>query len=413
MHIKDSLKTAIKSISINKKRALLTMLGIIIGIGSVIIVMSVGAGAQSLITNQIKAVGSNLIGIFPGKAEEDGPPVSMMGITITSLKYDDIKALRKKNNVPHLVAAAPYVQGVNTIVYRERSIEGTFIGTNPDYLVVENGTVARGRFFNDEEVNAMTKVAVIGSQIEEDLFPGGNALGQRIKIKKESFEVIGIMEEQGVTGFTNKDTLVFVPVRTAQKLLLGINHVSFARAKIDEAENIPRAMEDIRIVLSERHNIDSPEDEDFTVRSQVEMLSVFTSVTDSIRYFLMAIAGISLLVGGIGIMNIMLINVAERTREVGLRMAIGAKKKDILFQFILEAVVITFIGGIIGITFGAIFSGTVAAIVAYLEYDWDYVVSLSSVLVGCTFSVVVGLIFGIYPAMQAAKLDPVEALRYE
>jgi putative ABC transport system permease protein len=299
------------------------------------------------------------------------------------------------------------------MIWQERNIFGTFIGTTSDYFAVENGSLQKGRFFTAEEEDTLAKMAVIGSKIKEDLFNNQDPIGQHFKIKKENFEVIGVMEEQGMSGFTNKDTLVVVPIKTAQKLLLGINHVSFVRVKINEADNIPSAVEDIKATLRDQHNIRPGEEDDFTIRSQAEMLKSFTSITDSVKLFLVAIAAVSLLVGGIGIMNIMLVSVAERTHEVGLRMAVGAKKADILGQFILESIVITFLGGLIGIALGAGLSGTIALIVNYLKYDWSYVVSWGSVVIAVGVSILVGLVFGVYPAREAADLDPVEALRYE
>jgi len=384
------------------------MLGIIIGIASVIIIMAVGAGAQSLILNQIKSAGSNLFAIFPGKADEEGPPASVMGITITTLKYEDIEALRKKSNVPHLLAIAPNVRGVGTVTWGSRHVDTTYIGTSVDYPEVEGVKLAQGRFFNKQEEKNIGRVAILGSQARENLFRGEDPIGKKIKIKKESFQVIGYLEPKGVSGFTNQDDMILIPITSAQKLILGINHISFARGKVDQEENTQQTVADVKATLTARHG-----DDDFTVRSQMQALEIFGSVTDGIRFFLAAIAAISLLVGGIGIMNIMLITVSERTREVGLRKAIGAKRKDILYQFLIEAIVITLTGGIIGIIIGVGFSFVVSVGVNYMGYDWDFIVSTQAILLACAVSVLVGLIFGMYPARRAAGMNPTQALRYE
>ena len=408
MNTYETFKTSFSRLRVNKKRSLLTMLGIIIGIASVIIIMAVGAGAQSLILNQIQSAGTNLFAIFPGKADEEGPPASLMGITITTLKYEDIAALRKKGNVPHLEAIAPNVRGVSTVTWGSRHVDTTFIGTSVDYPGVENVILEQGRFFNTLEEKNIGRVVVLGSQVKTNLFRDEDPIGKKVKIKKHTFQVIGYLEPKGVSGFTNQDDMVLIPITSAQKLILGINHISFARGKVDNEENIEQTVADVKAVLTARHG-----DEDFTVRSQMQALDIFGSVTDGIRFFLAAIAAISLLVGGIGIMNIMLITVSERTNEVGLRKAIGAKRKDILYQFLIESVVLTLTGGVIGIVIGVSFSALVSVGVKYMGYDWDFIVSLSSIFVACFVSILVGLVFGMYPAKRAAGMNPTAALRYE
>lgn len=413
MKLLESIHSSFKSIRAHKSRSFLTMLGIIIGIAAVIIVMSVGAGAQSLVLNQIQGIGSNLVGVLPGKAEDEGPPATIFGIVVTSLTYDDAKALAEKRNVKNVESVASYVQGVGTVQYKNQDVNSTFVGTTASFLEVESTTVSTGRFFDEAEEQSISRVAVLGSELAKDLFDNEDPVGKDIRIKKERFKVIGVMEERGTLFFVNQDTRVFIPLKTAQNLLLGIDHLSMIRIKVDKDENVHVATEEIRLTLRERHDIANPEEDDFTARNIQQAANVFTDVTNSLRFFLVAIAAIALFVGGIGIMNIMLVSVNERIREVGLRKAVGAKRVDILSQFLIETLTLSIVGGAIGIAIGALFSGAVAVGANFLGYEWTYVVTFGSVALATGFSLLVGLTFGIYPAWKAAQLDPLTALRYE
>jgi putative ABC transport system permease protein len=412
MNIFAEVKSVWNIIGRNKVRSFLTMLGIIIGIMSVIVVMSVGAGAQSLILNQVSSLGSNLVGILPGKSEDDGPPASAMGILITTLKNDDIKALVGPE-FPDVVAATGYVRGADTINWGDNKIDTNFVGVSTDLLKVEDTSVRDGRFFSDEEEKGMAKVAVIGSQVADELFAETDPVGKQIRIKKTPFTVIGVMTERGSSGFQNQDNQIFVPITTAQKLLLGIDYVSFGRVKIDTAEHVDKNMEYIRQVLRERHKITNPEEDDFSIRSTAQGLDALTNITNALKIFLSAIAAISLIVGGIGIMNIMLAAVQERTREIGLRKAVGATSRNIITQFLIETVGITFLGAAIGIVLGSLISFGAGKVAQSFGYHWDIVVSVGSIFTACIVGVSIGLIFGIVPARRASKLNPIEALRYE
>ncbi|MBI2037674.1 MAG: ABC transporter permease [Candidatus Magasanikbacteria bacterium] len=412
MNIFKEIHSVWNIIGRNKVRSFLTMLGIIIGIMSVIVVMSVGAGAQSLILNQVTSLGSNLIGVLPGKSEDDGPPAAAMGIVVTTLKYDDIKALTGPE-FPSIIAATAYVRGADTINWGENKTDTSFVGVSADLPNVEDTKIAKGRFFSEEEEKSLARVVVLGSQTAADLFDDINPIGKQIRIKKTSFTVIGVMTERGVSGFQNQDNQIYVPITTAQKLLLGINYVSFGRLKVDKAENVDKGVEYIKQVLRERHKITNPEEDDFSVRTTAQGLTTLTNITNALKIFLSAVAAISLIVGGIGIMNIMLAAVQERTREIGLRKAVGAKNSNIISQFLIETVMITFLGAAIGILLGALISFAAGTIAQSMGYHWDIVVSLSSILAACAVGVGIGLVFGIVPARRASKLNPIEALRYE
>lgn len=411
MNLAENIHSVWHIIGRNKIRSFLTMLGIIIGVMAVIIVMSVGAGAQSLIINQVKSLGSNLIGVLPGKSDEKGPPASVYGVLITSLKEDDILAMLKE--YPHFVAATGYVKGTDTVVWNDQKTDTTFVGVNASLPDVEDAKVASGRFFTDDEDKGVARVAILASQTAKDLFDGQDPIGQQIKIKKTSFNIIGVMAPRGSSGFQNQDNQIFVPITTAQKLLLGIDYISFARLKVDNADYVNDSMDQARIILRERHKIDRPEDDDFSVRSMSQSLDAITKITNALKFFLAAVASIALLVGGVGIMNIMLAAVQERTREIGLRKALGAKNRHIVQQFLIESVAITFIGGIIGICLGILISYIVARVAQGMGYNWDFAISISAIILGCAVSIGIGLVFGITPARRASQLDPIEALRYE
>lgn len=391
------------------------MLGIVIGVGAVIIIMSVGAGAQSLILAQVKSLGTNIIGVMPGKSEGDGPPASAMGIVITTLTYDDIKAIKKKKNVPNLVDAVGYTKGVGTVSWGSHTYETNLNGSTVGYLDVEGGEVLDGRFFTEEEERNLAKVVVLGSTVKKELFGESDAVGQRIKIKKHSFEVIGVMEERGTVAFQDYDDQVFIPLKTMQKLIAGVNHLGLIRAKVDKEENIEQAMLDVEMTIRDEHDISDQtgKSDDFTVRSAAEALDVITTVTDALKYFLAAMAALSLLVGGIGIMNIMLVSVTERTREIGLRKAVGASNLNILNQFLVEAITVTVLGGVIGIIGGSFISFLISVVAKLLGYDWEFVVTIFSIILAVGVSMLVGLVFGLYPARKASRMEPVEALRYE
>lgn len=397
----------------NKVRSLLTMLGIIIGVMSMIIIISVGAGAQSLVLNQVKSLGSNLIAILPGKSEDNGPPAAAFGVVITSLTYEDGKALAN-GSFPGITAMVPYVRGAETVTWRDQKVDTTFVGVTPALLRVEETEVAKGRFFTDEEEGTTARVVVIGSEVADKLFDGEeDPIGQQIVLKKTNFTIIGVMKKRGTSGFQNQDNQVFVPLSAAQKLLLGINYVNFIRLKIDKPENTTDAIEYIKAILRERHDISNPAYDDFSVRSTDQGLAVITQITNALTIFLTAISAISLLVGGIGIMNIMLAAVQERTKEIGLRKALGAKSRHIVQQFLIETVFITLVGGAVGIILGVGIAVAVATIARALGYAWDLVISPFSILLGCGVAAGIGLVFGIIPAKRASKLDPIEALRYE
>lgn len=412
---KQCTSSSFSSLLANKARSFLTMLGIIIGVGAVIIIMSLGAGAQSLILGQIEGLGANIIGVLPGKSDSDEPPASVMGIVITTLTYEDLQVLKQNKNVPNAIAVAGYSNGVGMIAWGSENYDTSISGTSSDYLGVEGGNVVSGRFFNQEEERSLARVAVLGHEVKQNLFGESDAIGERIKYKNNSFEVIGVMEKRGTVAFQNYDDQIFIPLRTMQKLVMGVNHLGFIRLKIDNEENIGKAIEDVKITLRNQHGIgdQSGNSDDFSVRSAAQALDIIKTITNALKFFLAAMAALSLLVGGVGIMNIMLVSVAERTREIGLRKAVGAKNFDIMKQFLLEAVTITGLGGTFGIIFGLIISFLVSVVINYLGYDWQFSISIFSVLTAFFISTTVGLVFGIYPASKASRLQPVEALRHE
>ncbi len=410
----QSIISSVDSLWENKVRSFITMLGIIIGVGSVVLIMSIGAGAQSVILTQIESLGSNLINVAPGHAEEGDVMAAFTNFAVTTLKYDDVRYLHKNKDAPHIIAVAGYSKGFGVVKWRSETYDTSLTGTTASYPIVEKGEVEIGRFFTEEEERNLSRVAVLGRAVKDNLFKESDAIGQRIKIRDTSFEVIGVMKERGTVGLEDYDDQVLLPIRTTQRML-GVNHIGLIRARADLEENIDKSIEDIKIILREQHNIrdQSGKSDNFSVGSSVQILDIVTAVTDGVRFFLVAMAALSLIVGGIGIMNIMLISVTERTREIGLRKAIGANNAAILKQFLFEAMFITGIGGLIGVIIGTISSFFIALGIRLFGLEWAFIISPASIALSLVVSIAVGLFFGFYPARKASKLDPIEALRYE
>lgn len=394
----------------HKGRTALTSLGILIGIASVIMVISIGSGAQSLILNQVKSIGSNLVSILPGGQIEDGPPIAVLGIAITTLTLDDMEALRE---IPHVVAANGYTKGTGRIVFGAETVQTAFNGVTEDYTTVEDVTVEFGRFFDRIEVQGGDRVIVLGAGVAEDLFGTVDPLGQSVRLEGVAFDVIGVLEARGVSGLQNRDDQVFLPITVAQRELLGIRHVSLIRLKVDDSTNIETVIAEATRVLRERHDLDPGDDNDFLIESLDNAVDMLGAITNVLKFFLASIAAVSLVIGGIGIMNILLISVTERTREIGLRKALGAPPSRILQQFLLESIVLTLVGGIAGIVVGSAVSIAVALGAQSMGYDWDLEISLQAITMAFGVSAVVGVVFGFYPAWKAARLNPIEALRYE
>lgn len=408
MHIRKSFSIAGRGLLAHKRRSFFTMLGIIIGIFAVVLVMSVGAGAQSLIVDQIARRGTDQIAVLAGASDEDGPPAQALGIVITTLTNDDRKALLSKNNVTFVQDAAGYVSGNDVLVWRDSERNVTFTGTNASYKPVERVEIATGRFFSEEDDAAESRVMVLGAEIAQEIFGDANPIGQSVRLKRRAFKVVGVLAPKGSSPFEDADNAVLIPLSVAQKQLLGIEHVSFIRVMVEDEIYVPQSVEEIRATLLERHG-----DEDFSVRNISDALSIITTITDAIRIFLIAIAAVALFVGGVGVMNIMLISVKEKTREIGLRKAVGARDDDILDQFLVETLLLTFVGTVVGFLLGTLVAYGISLAVLSMGYYYEFSISLTSVLVAALLAVVIGLLFGFFPAKRAAALDPIAALRYE
>ena len=427
MNFISTIKMTIKGLLARKGRSFLTMLGIVIGVAGVIIIISLGAGAQSLVLGQVNKLGSNLLSVQPGKSETNGPPAQAFGVVITSLVNADVEALRSKSQVPHAVSVNGEVSGIATVTWQNKTVDTRFLGTDDGYESGVNFTMRDGQFMDAPQINGGANVVVLGSTVADALFKdsGVDPVGQVIKVKSAALSnsttgvisvplrVMGVIDARGSAFFQDQDDQIFLPLSIGQNQLLGIRHLQMIGIKVDSADNVDQTIDDITRVLKQRHHILSDDDVDFTVRNQATAVELLTTITNALSLFLTSMAAISLIVGGIGILNIMLVTVAERTREIGLRKAVGATNGNIMKQFLLEAGTLTSIGGFIGIILGIVVSYLMSLLMGYLGFDWDFVISITSVVLAVGVSILTGVIFGLYPSFKAAKLDPIEALRYE
>lgn len=404
MKITDLLQETRSSLLANKTRTGLTVLGIVIGIASVIIMLAIGQGAQDTISSSINSLGSNVLTVRPG----GGPPQPGGVDTGTSnlvLTNDDVDEIKKLSLAKYV---APLVQTRSQVTSAGKNINGTILGVTADYANVSNVTIDEGSFITDAQNRSFAKVIVLGANAKTNLFGTDNAIGQKLKIKTNSYTVIGVAAAKGGTGFTSPDDSVYIPMTTAQQYLAGGNSIGSIAISAVTAEDMTQLQTDITDLLISNHRIENKESPGFRVMSQADLLSTASSITTMFSILLGSVAGISLVVGGIGIMNMMLTTVRERTREIGLRKAIGARRADIQKQFLIEAILITVSGGVIGIllgylvAFGVTYSGLLTASVSFF-----------SVALSFGVSVLIGITFGYYPAKKAAQLNPIDALRYE
>jgi putative ABC transport system permease protein len=414
MAIAESIRLAFVGLTVNKLRSFLTMLGIIIGVAAVITLISVGRGVEQVVITEFEGLGNNLLFIFPGDPGPGGQSPRRAGGG--GLTTADVEALSDPLRVPDVLAVAPTYERPAIVTYGREEARTTITGTTTRFPEVRNFYPALGDFFNAQDLTSGARVAVIGQTVYETLFVNGELpLGETIQINNVNFRVIGLLSEKGGSGFNDQDDLIVIPLSTAQQRLFparradGQLRVDIIYAQVLDENRQQAAIAEMEAVLREQHNISFRDEDDFTILSQDELLGAFGQITDVLTIFLGVIAGISLLVGGIGIMNIMLVSVTERTREIGLRKAVGAKRKDILSQFLIEAIVLSSLGGLIGLGIGALGAVLIGNLSPLLDpaLDWD------SVVLAILFSAGVGLFFGLYPATRAAGLNPIDALRYE
>jgi putative ABC transport system permease protein len=421
MSIAQALIEALESLNGNKMRSGLTVLGIVIGVAAVIAMLAIGNGAQESITGSITSIGTNLLFVFrggPEGGEGHGPggPPGRSGNNERPLTMADAAAIADPFLAPNVSAVAPIVQGSGALTYGGEKTSTQISGVTADYQSVRNMEMSEGEFINAEHVLGRMSVVALGPDTADTLFGRHDGIvGETIRIEGQPFRVIGVLVSKGGGAMGSEDNAAYIPFTTAKARLFkrgASDQVDVIFAQATSAETVPQAAEEITNILRQRHRTPIGQD-DFTVFTQADFLETFETITGVFTFFLGGIAGISLLVGGIGIMNIMLVSVTERTREIGLRKALGARKKDILIQFLTESSLLSMIGGIIGIVFGWLISFGVGQIATAMDYDFIPIVGLDAIILSTSFSAIIGLFFGIYPASRAANLEPVEALRYE
>ncbi|MFH1564829.1 MAG: ABC transporter permease [bacterium] len=411
----NSFNSATKSLKSHKARTFLSVLGVVIGISAVIVVMSAGEGLKSFILGQIEIFGSDTIEVevkVPNtkhtSSENAGGMVS--GISVTTFKNQDIEELRKIKNIQAIYGGQI---GQDLVSYQNTVKKILLFSAEADYSKVDTGDVEIGRFYTEQEDKSLKQIAVLGSKVREKLFGYEDPIGKDIKIGKLKFEVIGVMESKGSVGFFNMDDQLFIPLRTYQKKLSGVDYVSFAFAKVKDVDTIEDTAEEMRVVMRDLHNTNDLDSDDFAVTSMAEGMEMMDTIIYGIVILLTALVSISLVVGGIGIMNIMYVSVIERTFEIGLRKAVGAKSKDIKRQFLWEAIIITLIGGVLGVAIGILISYSISYLATAKGFKQSFTIPIRSIVIAFGFSTAVGLFFGYYPAKRASELDPIQALLHE
>jgi putative ABC transport system permease protein len=418
MHLHDLAKASLGNLRRNKVRTALSLLGIVIGVFSVTVIISLGVAVKTAVIDYINNfTGQNLISVnpaAPGASRENSMQALMLGASPASLDYDDVEALEDPRNLPYAAAVNGTVSGQEYVRFGNEEYRTLIAGVSASYpQITPMIKVGQGRFFTEEEEKSLSPVVVIGSKVADKLFGNDDPLGQKVKIREMPLMVVGVLEPIGSMMTMDLDTITIMPLRLAQKRITGNDNIVEAHISVDTAAHVDDTVDDIKRVLRKRHDIDDPTKDDFMITTAQDIMDRLNTITDVITYFLAFLAAISLVVGGIGIMNIMLVSVTERIREVGLRKALGAKPRDILLQFLAESVVLTTVGGLIGGAVGFLMTMAVVAVMRLNNLDVPFVVSFTAFLGAAVVSAITGIVFGIQPARKAAKLDAITSLRYE
>jgi ABC-type antimicrobial peptide transport system permease subunit len=398
-----SARVAVRAMRATPLRSLLTALGVIIGVASVVTMVAIGQGARQATTEQVQALGSNLLTVFAGTPSVGGVARAEPA---QSLSLEDAEAIR--TGVPGVTGVSAELQRQAQVVYRGENTFTRILGVTPEYETVRNFRAVRGSYFTDDEMRARARVALVGQTVAARLFGEVDPVGAQVKIRGVTFTVIGVLEAKGATAFFDRDDVVLVPITTAQRRLFGTRSVGAIQVQVASEAQMPAAAEALAALMRTRHRLAPGQADDFTIRSQADILQTLTGVAQTMTVLLGGIAAVSLVVGGIGIMNIMLVSVTERTREIGIRKAVGARRRDILMQFLVEAIALSAGGGVLGIGLGVLATRLIAQFAG-----WATLLAPSAIVLAFSFALAVGLFFGLYPAQRAARLDPIEALRHE
>lgn len=414
-------KQAIRGIRLNPSRTFLTTLGIMIGIGTVIIVLSAGEGFKSYINAQVDAFGSNTIIIetsVPSSTKDrsnsnssnEANSSASIAVPITTLKSKDVTDIK---NIPNVKNAYGASVGQQIVTYKNVSKNGFIFGANASRFDIDKGIIAKGRSYSEQEDKSLSQVAILGNDMAIDLFGDDDPVGKLIRIGNYNFEVIGVYEPRGSLGFSNEDEQIFIPLSTLQKKIQGIDYLFYSIVQLEDNKKADTTSLDIEDVLRSNHYISDPSKDDFKVQTQEESLGTFETILSAITFLLIAIASISLIVGGVGVMNIMYVIVTERIGEIGLKKALGARNKDIMYEFLIESILLTIVGGVVGIIGGAFFSFLISKIAKGAGLEWDFIVPIWGIVLSVSISAIIGIIFGVFPAKNAANLNPIEALNKE